>query len=395
MSLLARSHSQTQKPQYKDYVTFLESYKNGKRDDQNSVMSSDSGINLPLSHSSSNSSILSDSVQKPAPTKPKQTVKTEMFIEIKSPPVIANSTKVFEVSNINNPSEATISVSSTAKMFENNSSSLKPKNSFSKKTKIEKITQKFENNSQSGQVTAKLPPKRAHSIGQVSKMFENESVVAANKPRNFNTVPKPFQNTTLPKNNLEHKEKPALSPRPLITSPKPTFVPQFPIPSPEPPKCYSDSTDSALSSLSISPSPPQSISPPPIAPSIPPPPPPPLPPVNFSSKPISATTVSKPVPIQTNHFTETALPSQENGHNGLVTPNGTLDRNDPRVKKAVYGALRTMYGAYHDQANDYLATLPKNRVKRNNGLDSIINSIASQGGLEKLTGRGNPNTEAE
>ncbi|KAF7265695.1 hypothetical protein GWI33_020778 [Rhynchophorus ferrugineus] len=389
MSLLARTNvQQSQKPQYKDYVTFLESYRNGKKDDQNSVVSTDSGLNSSLSHSSSNSSI-SDCVQRNGFKEPaKPTVKTEMYIEIKSPAASPKYTKVFEVQNVNCPSEASVSVSNTAKIFENNGDSLKAKHSFSKKTTIGEISKKFEDNGSSGINVAKLPPKRSTSIG-------------GQKPRNFNAVPKPFKSSTLPRNSSINPNHhfPAIS-RPSLPSPKPQVIstPYFSSSSssPEPPRCSSESTDSALSSLSISPSPPQSISPPPTATMLPPPPPP-LPPPNFAPKSVS-NCHAKPMSVQ--KVLDTRLPTQKkpvqsNGPDGLVTPNGTLDRNDPRVKKAVYGALRNMYGAFHDQANDYLATLPKNRVRKNNGLDSIINSIASQGGLDKLNGRVNPKAEAE
>lgn len=53
-----------------------------------------------------------------------------------------------------------------------------------------------------------------------------------------------------------------------------------------------------------------------------------------------------------------------------------IDRNNPLVRKLVYGTLRGMYGAYHDKANDMLATLPKNMVVRSNGVQDRIEQIA-------------------
>ncbi|CAG9859368.1 unnamed protein product [Phyllotreta striolata] len=128
----------------------------------------------------------------------------------------------------------------------------------------------------------------------------------------------------------------------------------------------------------------------------PPPPPPPLPtvasaPPNFKSLPRKFVSASpQPVTtntskIQSNSPCQRAVKIQINGNDNNASK--IIDQNDPRVKKAVYGALRNMYGAYHDKANEYVATLPKNRVKKGNNLDKIIDSIAADGGLEKLCGR--------
>lgn len=472
MSTLTRTNSHTnKKPQYKDYVSFLDSYRNGKKDDQSSVMS-DSGVNFSLTNSSNNSSnsVFSD-INESAPRnafkeymenytnkthnpssatihkQQKPAVKTEVFIEIKDPSMNQNySTRVFEVQNIDRPQDATISVSSAAKIFESHETPnnrgvhpLQPKQSFSKKASIGEISKKFEDKSPSN---TRSPPKRAASIGEVSKIFENNHTSAKDnavvKAKNFNRVAKPFQASASPQ--LEIKVAP-LSPKPAILSPKPVLsVPNFPKFTAEPYHSSQDNVDSAFSSLSISPSPPQSVSPPPpppaptsaptsfsaptspppppppaptsfSAPTSPPPPPPPLPGTNFTSKP-PTTSLFKPPPSQNTTVTQksnqagvTSPQPVRNGvtsqkisvqTNGAAQQNGgSINKNDPRVKKAVYGALRNMYGAYHDQANDYLATLPKNRVRKNNGLDDIINSIASQGGLEKLNGRANPGQDVE
>ncbi|XP_056637508.1 arp2/3 complex-activating protein rickA-like [Diorhabda sublineata] len=143
------------------------------------------------------------------------------------------------------------------------------------------------------------------------------------------------------------------------------------------------------------------------------PPPPPLPPLNPQTKNEIKIITPQPKPFQSKAPSETIepkvhpassnpTPKISNGYSTLPkmqnqenTLSPIIDKKDPRVKKMVYGALRGMYGAYHDRANDYLATLPKNRVKKNNGLDSIISSIAAQGGLEKLSGRANPKSETE
>ncbi|XP_060523385.1 uncharacterized protein LOC132700209 [Cylas formicarius] len=369
MSTLTRANSNNRRPQYKDYVSFLESYKGGKKDDQRSVATSDSGVNFSLASSlnNSSSSVYSDlsdhhhdtkrhTVNLPPPKQQKNMVKTEMFIEIRNP----EDSRVFEVT----PGDSQLSVSSTAKIFENIGQENGTKQNASKKTSIGEISKIFE-----APPASKLTLKKANSISEVSKVFQNGN----SKPKNFNTTPKPFQ--TLQK--------------PAITSPKPVFEPHhFP---------KSPSTVSSVSSLSTSPSPPQSLSPPPPAPvclspapvvaSPPPPPPPPLPPADFGSK-------SASNGIAKQNGGPPARMSANGATDGIDGRNG-VNKNDPRVKKMVYGALRNMYGAYHDKANDYIATLPKNRVRKNNGLDSIIDSIASQGGLDKLTGRTNPNVEAD
>ncbi|XP_050298973.1 uncharacterized protein LOC126737921 [Anthonomus grandis grandis] len=370
MSTLTRtnSHGNTRKPQYKDYVSFLGSY--AKKDDQKSVTHSDSGVNFSLNGSTNNSSnsVFSDvsesSTTKASSGKPK--VKTEMFIQIKDPAEPQHyATQTFHIKKVKTPEESTLTVSEAFKIFEKKDEvDHKTTASTTKKSSIEELSRKFEPKTVQTD-SGKPPARRAQSIGEVSKIFENNTL---HKPKNFNTVPKPFQ-----------------APKPAILSPKPTITaPMFPKFVPEPPASYADSVDSALSSLSMSPSPPQCASPPPLSP---PPPPPPLPPVNVVVKSPPSPPKLPPQPLAS----VTKVPAQ-----GIpVQSNGTIDRNDPRVKKAVYGALRSMYGNYHDQANDYLSTLPKNRVRKDNRLDSIIDSIASQGGLGKLNGRVNPNPEAE
>ncbi|KAL1497878.1 hypothetical protein ABEB36_008764 [Hypothenemus hampei] len=389
MSTILRSKSSTQKPQYKDYVSFVESYRNGRKDDENSLTTSDSGVNLSLSSSVNNSSStifsdLSDNIKnhhEPKQTKPM--VKSEVFIEIKSPNQYPTQEFRYEL-----VTERQSSVGATAKIFEgnelNNTSTIQRKHSTSRQNSVGELSKKFENSVSINNDPKKRPLKKAESIGKMTRIFENtdrnnkqQNRAVPFKPKNFNASPKPYQNNT----NLEAKivNKPEiLSPKPVVSS-----APSFPKFTSERPATYADSVDSALSSLSVSPSPPRCASPPPPG-CVPqtPPPPPPLPPANFSSKPTSiqkANNIPKQITVQ-----------MSNGNS-----NGSIDKNDPRVKKAVYGALRHMYGAYHDQANDYLATLPKNRVRKNNGLDSIIDTIASQGGLDKLTGRVNPKQDVE
>lgn len=389
MSTLARTNSHSKKPQYKDYVSFLGSYRNEKKDDSNGIVPSDSGVNFSLNSSANNSSnsVFSDVSDHSSKigvgsTKPKQVVKSEMFIQIKSPAMEQTyPTQVFKVEVVDKAQqpEQKISVGQTAKIFEKNdqvdsvgdkvaANGLKVKQSSFRQNSIGQLSKKFENSDGQNQPVGKRYVKRATSIGEVSKIFENgiscdERNRTLHRPKNFNAVPKPFQIDAAP-SKAKISIKPAISPKPVLAPPAfPKFVP-------EPPRSYTDSVDSALSSLSISPSPSQCASPPPGGLLLPPPPPPPLPPSSFSFKPVSAQKVVS------NNSTTLIKPVTVPHTNGHANTNGTLDKNDPRVKKAVYGALRNMYGAYHDQANDYLATLPKNRVRKNNGLDSIIASIA-------------------
>lgn len=125
------------------------------------------------------------------------------------------------------------------------------------------------------------------------------------------------------------------------------------------------------------------------------PPPPPMP-VNFTSKTLPKVTMEK----QKNVTATIQILPTENNKNGVRKSNGievkhtnTIDKNNPLVRKLVYGAMLDMYGAYHDKANSYVSTLPKNMVKKQNGLQDIINNIAAQGGLDKLSGRANPKSE--
>lgn len=46
------------------------------------------------------------------------------------------------------------------------------------------------------------------------------------------------------------------------------------------------------------------------------------------------------------------------------------------MRKLAYGAMLDMYGAYHEKANSYVSTLPRQNVRKDNGLQKIIDSIA-------------------
>uniref|UniRef100_V5GS67 Uncharacterized protein n=1 Tax=Anoplophora glabripennis TaxID=217634 RepID=V5GS67_ANOGL len=485
------------KPHYKDYVSFLENYRNGKKEDQNSVITSDSGVSFSLNNSSNNSSssVYSDltdppktsfkeylqsynnkkysPVQPPVKVKkqPEQqeaetkTVKTEVFIEINGPP--CTLTKVVDVSNVQNVSN----VSKVSKIFEKNvdqhenvvTKAIPPSgkvNTFNfgqkdtdikqeqRKISIGEISKKFEGNHH------KVTLKKSHSISEKSRVFEDSN----NLPNNHSE----------PKENSSSKTNGCVSPKPPINNAKPALAPKLTPEDSSPntngsvspklsvnikpvvvPKAITEAllfqqkedtstakTNSAPpacnikpvmapkpatepvhieKSLNTPPPPPfpqpifqeQSVTcappacpppPPPVPPTlqngpsaVPPPPPPP--PANFSVKKVQNSSPKPAVPIQKVAINGVAIAPKKNDVVDGAPP--VIDKNDPRVKRLVYGALREMYGAYHDKANDYIATLPRNRVKKNNGLDSIINSIASQGGLEKLNGRVNPSVETD
>lgn len=74
----------------------------------------------------------------------------------------------------------------------------------------------------------------------------------------------------------------------------------------------------------------------------------------------------------------------------------TVKTNDPNVKKMVYSTYRGLLGAYNNKANDMIATLPRTTmVKEDRGISKQLESIALQGGLEKLNGRTNPKVETD
>nr|CAH7744362.1 unnamed protein product [Callosobruchus chinensis] len=448
------------RPQYKDYNTFLERYKNGKGKEE---QCSDSGVSFSLTNSSNNSSssINSDLAEGPkkgfrdylenynnkrySPVQPAfvkgKTVKTEVYIEINNDATnnVNQITKVFQVQpQCNN------AVSKTAKIFEKDapsktSSKANLFNGSAEQRKISAISKQFEEK----QTVVKQPLKKKPSISEMTKVFEEpkeddhavearkkvftevvqvfkqkeESIqqknagVTSPKPQFLNS--KPTFTQTAPKSSAVISPKPVImtdksngviiAPKPLngaMTSPKPITMtdksnskPKITInrptpdgqeqrtngiilvnlPPPPPPPLPSSSPPSSppLSPPVISVTPPSTCSSPaPLEPPNCPPPPPPMP-VNFTSRPSLPSEPKVTVQPQANKFN--TLPKIQNGD---TIDGRKLDKNDPRVKKMVYGALREMYGAYHDKANDYLATLPKNRVRRNNGLDSIINSIA-------------------
>lgn len=477
MSVVTVADNKTGKrPHYKDYVSFLENYKNGKKEDQNSVITNDSGVSFSLNNSSNNSSssVYSDltdppkssfkdylehynnkkysPVQPPVITKKQaeqqqnetKTVKTEVFIEISGPPNTV--TKVVDVSNAQNASN----VSKVSKIFEKNVT--QNENVITKTTPPSGKVNTFNFEQEQKRTSAsevpkkgnhhKVPLKKSHSISEKSRVFEDSNGTSSRK----------IYSRESSANEIKVKTNGCVSPKPPINNVKPVLAPKFttedipktngsispkhsaniksivvpkaitetlifqqkedvssiktnsvsPVKPAVSPKTITETIQLEKSSITLSAPPPpppppfpqqdvqnplQEKRPPNVPPPPPPvpqtpqngpshvPPPPPPPPANFSIKKTQNSPPKSAVPVQkiaTN--TVPIAPKNNDVVDGAAHP--AIDKNDPRVKKLVYGALREMYGAYHDKANDYIATLPRNRVKKNNGLDSIINSIA-------------------
>lgn len=498
------ANKEGKKPQYKDYVNFLDTYKNGKKDETschsltNSSNNSSTSINSDglneqptkgfkeylenyenRKFSSVKPTFLKKSIQ---PNKNKKMVKTEIFININNDnKSVNNTTKSIE--NSNGIKSNNNSVNKVTKIFEKNSNSetitktvsskvnkynsqqseTETDGSEQKKISVEEISKKFQTNGGNNKGTLK----KQNSIKEKTKLFENNTneITTKNqstkiqlvKQNSFKENSETFKNqkhygTTKPSlplppkppiikielaqkiahNGVEDDETEKTSPpctngknisnknvigealSKSVTSPGcASFSPNISctnnnIPSPPPIPSLNGNTFSgnffipaSLSTIqtgemhetlvnsnetSKSSSSSSIPSPPPVKTTnsghnIPAPPPPP--PSDFSNKVTSAYLTSKSNNTYANKQKVTGystLPRMQSSKpkdgsiDGIQVP--TLDKNDPRVKRLVYGALRDMYGAYHDQANNYLATLPKNRVRKNNGLDSIISSIA-------------------
>lgn len=491
------ANKEGKKPQYKDYVTFLESFKNGKKEETNCNSLTNSSNNSSTSINSDHlneapskgfkvylenydhkkfSSVKPTFSKKDVSQDNKKTVKTEIFINISNDKTsVSNISKVFENSDGIDGND--INVSKVTKLFEKNSNggtitkTVSPKvNKFNaqqsesennsseeKKISVEEISKKFQAGGENHCGTFKTKRttlKKQDSIKEKSKIFETNA--------NESDFKKEFTNDQNNKKNSFREP-----------GPQTDLKKEFPLP-PKPPllKIEQKSSQNGVNGRAVSISPPlhitysdntpkldlnsenvgkcispavcvsstNNIPPPPPIPEhnqIPSkqnfPPPPPLPvsankeqgtgltnsdnssksmcPSNTSSPPVMKTTdlnssinIPIPPPPPPNNFsTKVISPSAPNKANNMINskknqvsgystlprmqsnkpkdaldniPVPTLDKSDPRVKKLVYGALRDMYGAYHGQANDYIATLPKNRVRKNNGLDSIINNIA-------------------
>ncbi|XP_072394547.1 uncharacterized protein [Diabrotica undecimpunctata] len=408
------------KHQYKDYVNFLGSYKNGKKsesDNNSSLNSSVSDLNdlNEMPTKSFNEYLKDYNTKKFQPVQPAFTkkeeapknVKTEVFIQI-------NNTK-----NANNNSQIQVTLPKP-KLDETDGEQIK--------ISVGELSQKFSNTSLHNNKTQTHILKRSSSITEKTKIFEENQdenrklITKINKANHIEKFPKKVQTATkkpnqtfieIRKQELQNSPKTngAVSPPPgKIDVAKFSSQLEHSINnSSTVPAKYSQEVCSEVPIEPITVEAQESIIKIEIPVSnsaIPPPPPPPLPPANLPPRPvITSPKVSNSSPKSFHQLPKSPVSNgystlPRTGHNTLPrtqnqASDATLNRNDPRVKKLVYGALQGMYGAYHDKANDYLATLPKNRVKKGNGLDSIINSIAAQGGLDKLCGRAIPKSETE
>ena len=346
MATLTRSNSRVNSPIYKDYVNFLASYKNGKKEDENAGNSVEVK-NFPLSNSSNNTSSSSLSSDVPDFSK--------------------NSCTPFN----------TYLENSKSKKF----SSVKPAFEEKDKSKEEAKPQEEKKEKMKSEIFIEIQPTK--SVSEVSKMFENpqerkspprsnkinskislfEKQVSVEKPKlaakpSFSKSPPP--KIDIYKDAKVDTEKETMSPLKVDTPPpiamsksesEKNVPPPPPMPTAAPPKPVMNGSAPLMGQKS------------PSSPNSPPPPPPP-PPVNLSQPPkLQATLTRGP---QTKYT--------------VTNPNGgvpvEIDRNNPLVKKLVYGTLRGLYGAYHDKANDMLATLPKNMVVRSNGVQDRIEQIA-------------------
>lgn len=471
------TNKEGKKPQYKDYVHFLDAYKNGKKDESTGYSLNNSSNN---SSSSINSDYLSEQTSKGFKeylenyenkrfnsVKPtflkknieyeKKTVKTEIFINITSDQKSVNNTHlncngVEKFEKNSNSETITKTVSSKVNKYNSQQSETENDGSAQKKISVEEISKKFQtndNNTYNTLETKKATLKKQDSIKEKSRIFENnvneiidkihstnsnvmkqnsfkehskifkekESLVTV-KPK-ISLPPKPptikvdeSQNVTTGENIIESKRlaspsspsknndstiiqeivscpnaishsssaSPVVKVSPLNCTTSPNKIP-----APPPLPQGNIKVGSSIGSL-VSPIFPSSANSLPTVKtnhthgfiSTPVPPPPPLP-CNITTKATSTSNCTSNTGNKNNHVSGyNTLPRMQykskDAADGISAP--TVDKNDPRVKKLVYNALRDMYGAYHNQANDYIATLPKNRVRRNNGLDSIINSIA-------------------
>ncbi|CAH0563677.1 unnamed protein product [Brassicogethes aeneus] len=173
---------------------------------------------------------------------------------------------------------------------------------------------------------------------QIKKTLEK---LLSNEP----TPPKEEDLPPPPPPQAEKTPKPAIPEKPVLpTSPKPTNV-EFVCP---PPPSFAQNA---------------------------PPPPPPMPAVLPKFK----TPVAQTVRVETLQKPPPALAKD-------------LDEEKLR-KKLAYGQMMNICNSYNDKANDYVATLPKAMVHQNKNIQNIIQSIALNGGLDKLCGRTNPKVE--
>ncbi|KAH0815872.1 hypothetical protein GEV33_006919 [Tenebrio molitor] len=419
MATLTRTNSRA--TNYKDYVNFLGGYKNGKKDEQGENPEK----NFTLSNSSSTSSSASFNSDVPDFSKNVCTSYNDFLTSSKN--------KKFNSVKPSLDEKPTKSVSTLYNDFENS------------KNKINEVDEKTTKKSE---IYIEVQP--AKSVSEVSKMFENKKEKSPPRSNSINSKINIFEK------QISTENKPRIAEKPLLKKSSSIKLDQFPRPASfetngvaqpvkvatleanlvtPPPKLATLEANlvtqparvATLEANLVTQPPPEPVKSPNAETLVSPPPPPPLPVMSQVSKPngpeMSSTQMSLPV------MSQVPKPPEMSRGNGMAppppppmwnttspklqatltkgpqtsysvnNPTGALpveiDRNNPLVRKLVYGTLRGMYGAYHDKANDMLATLPKNMVVRSNGVQDRIEQIASNGDLDKLNGRVNPKLEQE
>jgi hypothetical protein len=391
MATLTRTNSRA--TNYKDYVNFLGGYKNGKKDEQGE----NPDKNFTLSNSSSTSSSASFNSDVPDFSKNVCTSYNDFLTSSKN--------KKFNSVKPSLDEKPTKSVSTLYNDFENS------------KNKINEVDEKTTKKSE---IYIEVQP--AKSVSEVSKMFENKKEKSPPRSNSINSKINIFEK------QISTENKPRIAEKPLLKKSSSIKLDQFPRPASFETNGVAQSVKVATLEANLVTQPPtEPVKSPNAETLVSPPPPPPLPVMSQVPKPngpeMSNTQMSLPV------MSQVPKPPEMSRGNGMAppppppmwnttspklqatltkgpqtsysvnNPTGALpveiDRNNPLVRKLVYGTLRGMYGAYHDKANDMLATLPKNMVVRSNGVQDRIEQIASNGDLDKLNGRVNPKLEQE
>ncbi|KAG5886159.1 hypothetical protein JTB14_024839 [Gonioctena quinquepunctata] len=419
MSVAAATNKEDRKPQYKDYVNFLGSYKQERNDEHDkevgcSFISRNESNEMPKNtfkdylgqyNNKKFTPVQAEIKNNSNSSEESKIVRTEVFIEINNGQ--KSDSKISKTIDLNITSGKDSEKKLMAKQYTKNNNSVYHAESNNEQCEQRRITvsEVSQNFEKKISTSKRHPLKKTPSITEKSRIFEthikknktNSQIVPEIKKIEMsqglkqNSLPPSPKNGTLPPKPVLNISKMQDKKVPVI--PKTVEICSIP-PPPPPPAVQIQHINIGSESIvpSLTSTIPSNTAAEDTSPSGIPPPPPPLPPADFT--PQKAKTQNAKVQSNVyNTLPRTHSTRPLDSTDGEAVP--ALDKNDPRVKKMVYGALRGMYGAYHDKANDYLATLPKNRVRKNNGLDSIINSIASQGGLGKLNGRVNPKVEAE
>ncbi|XP_044760607.1 formin-E-like [Coccinella septempunctata] len=420
MSTLTRRSSGNRVPDYKDYMSFVSAYRNGKKEpdsneDGTFILSGTGNMAPEVSGFSgkvcdSYSSFLEKTKNKKfSSVKPPSKVLGQTCNEHKQS--VKVKTEIYlEINNINEPpkrldsvqpdqSEETIAlgqVEARKKMFEGRTQQqevkLSPVNGHTEKTKITTIKQKLESSSSKtseDNITPKLQINKLPSSNnpkyEVSEIrIHQEKPVLINQKTKTEDAENPLSFHVIEKRNNELQAD-VTSKEKLIGQLNEAlrFKTSLALET-------EDKRDEVIEKICVVDAPKEFSS-------IPPPPPPMpngfTPSMNsLPKKPNQESTSNRSPPFKSSNE-EDQEHTQRSGVKNHKS--STLERTNPLVRKLAYGAMLDMYGAYHEKANSYVSTLPRQHVKKDNGLQKIIDSIAAQGGLDKLSGRSNPKAENE